>query len=99
MLIFYQVGEALHERLMKRSEPYRNPRIINVIHNMYFTGGVSSFATRFNHLFPRFQDSQGAMKAEVPQPMVALVATAVISLLSYTLMSKLNGNLAVLSRV
>ena len=99
MLIFYQVGEALHERLMKHSEPYRNPRIINVIHNMYFTGGVSSFTTHFNHLFLCFRDSQGAMKAEVPQPMVALVATAVISLLSYTLMSKLNGNLAVLSRV
>jgi len=67
----------LDDRLLKRSQPYRNKRIINVIRNMYFTGGVSSFATRFDHLFPRFRDSQGAMKPEVPQPMVALVATAV----------------------
>jgi hypothetical protein len=44
---------------------------------MFFTGGVSSFATRFDDLFPRYSDSQGVKKPAVPEQMVALVATAV----------------------
>jgi len=79
--MFCQFGTTLGDRLLKRSQPYRNQRIINVIRDMYFTGGVSSFATRFAHLFPRHRDSQGVITTEVPQPMVALVATAVCSFL------------------
>src|SRR5712691_9759319 len=66
------------DRLLKRSQPYRNQRIINVIRDVYFTGGVASFATRYHRLFPRYHDSQGVTKLEVPEPMLALVATAVI---------------------
>ncbi|KAN0109460.1 hypothetical protein V8E52_009254 [Russula decolorans] len=72
-------GRSMKDRLLRRSQPYRNERIINVIHNMYFTGGVSSFARRFNNMFVRFRDDQGAMIPVVPDAMVALVATAVYS--------------------
>ncbi|KAN0118798.1 hypothetical protein V8E52_004909 [Russula decolorans] len=72
-------GRSMKDRLLRRSQPYRNERIINVIHNMYFTGGVSSFARRFNNMFVRFCDDQGAMIPVVPDAMVALVATEVYS--------------------
>ena len=75
--MFHQGGVSLNDRLLKRSLPYRNERIINVLREMYFTGGVSSFARRYDHLFPRHRDSQGDVKIEVPKEMVALVATAV----------------------
>jgi len=74
-----RVGTSVDDRLLKRSQPYRNERIIKVIRSVYFTGGVTSFARRFDHLFPRYRDSQGVMKPEVPEAMVALVATAVYS--------------------
>ena len=77
ILIVYQAGVSLESMLPKRSLPYRNARIINVIREVYFTGGVSSFATRFEHLFPRHRDGQGVTRTEVPCHMVALVATAV----------------------
>ena len=60
-----------------RSRPYRNQRIITVIHDLYFTGGITSFATRFDHLFPTHRHNNGVTMREVPTPMVALVATAV----------------------
>jgi hypothetical protein len=85
--MFYQVGASLNERLLKRSLPYRNQRIIKVIHDIYFTGGVSSFADRFDRLFPHHRNSEGIMKTEVPINMVALVATAVRSFMSHTSMS------------
>ena len=77
--MFDKFGILLDDRLLKRSQPYRNERIIRVIRDMYFTGGVSSFARRFNNLFPCYCDRQGVMKPEVPDQMVALVATAVSS--------------------
>ena len=77
------------DRLLKRSQPYRNQRIINVIRDVYFTGGVASFATRYHRLFPRYHDSQGVTKLEVPEPMLALVATAVIYFTSHPSTSNL----------
>jgi hypothetical protein len=57
--------------------PYWNSRIISVIQDLYFTGGTSSFAQRFDSLFPTDEDHNGVVMCEVPVPMVALVATAV----------------------
>ncbi|KAH9015720.1 hypothetical protein EDB84DRAFT_1567584 [Lactarius hengduanensis] len=63
-------------RLIMRSQPYRNPRIILVIHNLFFTGGSASFRARYGHLFPSNTGNDGQVVHEVPIPMVALVATA-----------------------
>lgn len=60
-----------------RTRPYRNTRIINVIREMFFTGGVSSFANRFYSEFPVHQGNDGRESREIPIAMVALVATAV----------------------
>jgi hypothetical protein len=60
-----------------RTRPYRNKRIISIIHNLYFVGGPSSFAHRFRRQFPKHVAEDGNMTREVPIPMVALVATAV----------------------
>jgi hypothetical protein len=60
-----------------RHKPYRNKRIISVIRYLYFTGGVSSFAERFNSKFPQVLGADGALACEIPQAMLALVATAV----------------------
>jgi hypothetical protein len=75
--MFRQVGISANNRLLRRSQPYRNQRIINVIRSVYFTGGVSSFARRFHLIFPTHCNSQGVAKREMPDAMVALVATAV----------------------
>lgn len=61
----------------QRTRPYRNRRIISVMRALFFTGGDKSFATRFEHLFPVHEDDNGVQTREVPEPMVALVATAV----------------------
>ncbi|KAF8269012.1 hypothetical protein EI94DRAFT_1726289 [Lactarius quietus] len=67
--------------MVKRSQPYRNERIIAVIRDLYFNGGPMSFVTRFGHLFPvQFADN-GCPRREVPVPMVALVATALYATL------------------
>jgi len=60
-----------------RSRPYRNPRIITVIRDLFFAGGINSFANRFEQRFPTYQDYDGIVHHEVPVAMVALVATAV----------------------
>ncbi|KAF8262256.1 hypothetical protein EI94DRAFT_1603030, partial [Lactarius quietus] len=65
-------GAAL---VMMHSRPYCNEHIINVIRDMYFTGGAASFSKKFDYLFPMFEGREGEMY-EVPVPMVALVATA-----------------------
>jgi hypothetical protein len=62
--------------LLWRSKPYRNPRIVKVIQEVFFTG-VDAFATHFNHLFLTHLGPDGEMRRELPIPMVALVATAV----------------------
>ncbi|KAH8976820.1 hypothetical protein EDB92DRAFT_1823134 [Lactarius akahatsu] len=63
-------------RLIMRSQPYRNSRIILVIHDLFFTGGNGSFRARYDHLFPGNTGNDGQVVREVPIPMVALVATA-----------------------
>jgi hypothetical protein len=60
-----------------RTRPYRNNRIISVIRDLYFMGGITSFASRFASDFPFHKDACGVKVIEVPIPMVALVATAV----------------------
>jgi len=77
--MFDQFGVSLVDRLLKHSQPYRNQWIIRVICDMYFIGGMSSFARRFNNLFLCYYDHQGVMKPEVLDQMVALVVSAVCS--------------------
>jgi len=60
-----------------RTKPYRNSHIIAVIRDLFFTGGVNSFANRYQSRFPTFQTGNGKVVREVPPVMVALVATAV----------------------
>jgi len=72
-----------------RTHPYRNIRIINVIHNMFFTGGNSSFANRFWDRFPIHQGNNGVVSRKVPIAMVALVATAVSITYGLLLVSEL----------
>jgi hypothetical protein len=62
---------------VKRTLPYRNDRIIAVIHDLYFTGFPTSFATKYADRFPLHHGDDGVARREVPIPMVALVATAV----------------------
>lgn len=62
--------------LVMGSKPYRNNRIILAIRNLYFTGGGTSFAVQFDHLFPISPGDDEATAREVPISMVALVATA-----------------------
>jgi hypothetical protein len=64
---------------VRRTQPYRNDRIIRVIRDLYFMGGLTSFAKRFEPLFPTHLGLNGVVTCEVPIPMVALVATAVRS--------------------
>lgn len=66
-----------HKFLPMRTRPYRNIRILNVIRDLFFSGGNSSFAIRFRSDFPIHQGNDGVVSREVPIPMVALVATAV----------------------
>jgi len=62
--------------LPMRTRPYRNIRIVNVIRDMFFTGGASSFAHRFRSQFSIHQGRDGVVLRELPIAMVALVATA-----------------------
>jgi len=69
-------------RSLFNTQPYRNDRIITVIWDLYFTGGSSSLAAKYDHLFPIHEGDDGRPSREVPIPMVALVATAVSLVLS-----------------
>ena len=60
-----------------RTRPYRNTRIIAVLHDLFFSRSPTSFVQRHEDIFPIYHSSSGPMKREVPIPMVALVATAV----------------------
>jgi hypothetical protein len=62
--------------------PYQNPRIIHVIQDLYFSGGLYSFAHQHRAHFPMSENAQGVMTHEIPVAMVALVAT-VVSVFSY----------------
>jgi hypothetical protein len=63
--------------LIMSSKPYRNKRIILAIRELYFAGGGTSVATRYDQRFPRTSGVSGVGAHQVPISMVALVATAV----------------------
>ena len=63
--------------LVRCTRPYCNKCIILVIRDLFFTGGDTSFASCFGHLFPVHQDRDCVLVHEVPVPMVALVSTVV----------------------
>lgn len=58
---------------MKRVKPYHNDRIISALGALFFSGGHLSFVSQDDHLFPHLDGTD----SEVPEPMLALVATAV----------------------
>ncbi|KAN0113977.1 hypothetical protein V8E52_007126 [Russula decolorans] len=62
--------------LPMRHKPYRNKRIVTAIRTLFFTGGTSAYAHRFDSKFPRFRGPDGALVREVPEAMLTLVATA-----------------------
>ncbi|KAN0111331.1 hypothetical protein V8E52_008606 [Russula decolorans] len=63
--------------LPMRHKPYRNKWIVTAIRTLFFTGGTSAYAHRFDSKFPRFRGPDGALVREVPEAMLTLVATAV----------------------
>ncbi|KAH9014577.1 hypothetical protein EDB83DRAFT_2321461 [Lactarius deliciosus] len=78
---FAMIVGTLPEGLPRRTRPYRNDRIISIIRDLYFTGGSSSLATRFEDQFPTHQGPDGDFNQEVPISMVALVVTALYATL------------------
>ena len=80
---------------MRRSQPYRNKRIITVIRDLYFSGHPTSFAKKFEDHFPLHRGDDGNASREVPIPMVALVATGVSPYHYYLDQLCLHGLLAV----
>ncbi|KAH8990017.1 hypothetical protein EDB86DRAFT_2831318 [Lactarius hatsudake] len=64
-----------------RTQPYHNECIISAIRDLFFTGGMTSFVSCYNHLFLVHQGHDGTPAREVPAPMVALVATAMYATL------------------
>jgi hypothetical protein len=71
-----QFPHAWAAGIVMHTRPYRNERIITVLRDLVFTGGILSFATRHKSCFPR-QDDGPSTTFEVPIAMVALVATGV----------------------
>ena len=59
-----------------RTRPYHNDRLITVIRDLYFRGGATSFASRFDHIFIR-RNANSPIVHEIPGAMLCLVATAV----------------------
>jgi Domain of unknown function (DUF6532) len=59
-----------------RTRAYRNDRLITTIRDLYFRGGATSFATRFDHIFIR-RNGNSPIVREIPSAMLCLVATAV----------------------
>ena len=62
---------------MSLTRPYRNPAIIGVIRELYFSGGPGSFSAHHLSWFARFEEYDGTVRLEVPSAVVALVSTAV----------------------
>ncbi|KAH9055287.1 hypothetical protein EDB87DRAFT_1688403 [Lactarius vividus] len=77
----YAIIGIAPDGIPRRTRPYRNGRIISVIRDLYFTGGGSSLATRFEDHFPTHQAPNGDIVQEVPISMVTLVATALYATL------------------
>ena len=59
------------------TKPYRNRCIISIMHDLYFIGGVHSFAHRYRECIATREGDDGEVVYEAPVAMVALVATAV----------------------
>jgi len=59
-----------------RSRPYRNNLIIEAIKALFFSG-ENAISKRFAYRFATSQGPDGESHYEVPEPMVALVGTAV----------------------
>ena len=74
---FFQRDPLSEDAIVSCTWPYRNDRIIDVIKDLFFVGGISSFAHRFDSHFPTVEGNDGVMRHEVPIPMVALVAMVV----------------------
>jgi hypothetical protein len=47
------------------------------VKSLFFSGGVSSLASQFHHLFPEFEGDNAIEMKEVPVPMIAVVGTGV----------------------
>lgn len=75
-LDYYYTYPIASNGLPNRSKTYRNPRIVKVIQDVFFTG-VNAFAMHFDHLFLTHLGPDGEKRRELPEPMLALVATAV----------------------
>jgi Domain of unknown function (DUF6532) len=58
------------------TQPYCNDRIVAVIQDLFFSGGATLFASRFDNLFAKHNDDN-SVSHEVPMAMVSLVATGV----------------------
>ncbi|KAH9013213.1 hypothetical protein EDB85DRAFT_2158401 [Lactarius pseudohatsudake] len=67
--------------LVRRTKPYRNMWIVDAVRTSFFSGGNSSFATRYKYLFPSSETHDLVTVYEVPIPMLALVATALYAAL------------------
>ncbi len=76
MLDYYYTYPIASNGLLWHSKPYRNPHIVKVIQEVFFTE-VDAFAMHFDHLFLTYLGPNGEMRCKLPIPMVALVATAV----------------------
>jgi len=60
-----------------RTKLYRNQQIIRVVHDLFFSRGLSAYAHRFDLEFPRFEGPNGVQVPMLPTAMLALVGTAV----------------------
>jgi hypothetical protein len=56
---------------------YRNDRIITVLRDAFFSGGSRSYAYRFQSGFKSVEGPDGMKAREMPEAMLALVATGV----------------------
>jgi hypothetical protein len=86
---YYYTYPVASNGLLWHSKPYRNPRIVKVIQEVFFSG-VDAFATHFDHLFLTHLGPDGEMRRELPVPMVALMATAVSCSIIYSISTVLN---------
>ena len=59
------------------TKPYQNWRIISVMHDLYFIGGVHLFAHWYRECIAMWEGDDGEVVYEAPVAMVALMATAV----------------------
>jgi len=66
-----------------QAKPYQNSRIIAVIQELCFTGGMNSLADCYHLCFPTSEGDDRRVVRKVPVTMVVLVATAVSDFFLY----------------